>query len=230
MTWDADIIVPSNYFQQLEMYPSNALTILPVEMKQVNNKTAFFTNEFDFLNQVNYAVFGLKRPIMANGANLIFHKSIFNQLQPYQNNLTIASGDDQFLLKQFIDNKQSISFLRNNALKVITKTPTTIQQCFNQRIRWASKTQKVNDRLANGIGLLGLFYHLTPVFLVILSFNSFFIGIVIKAILDFLIIESKFNLKNVLKSILFSSMYPFYMFSLGFASLFTQVEWKDRVV
>ena len=230
LTWDADITIPSNFFLQLETYPVNALTILPVEMVQANYKTAFFANDFQFLNQVNYAVFGLKRPILANGANLIFNKSVFNQIKPYQNNLNIASGDDQFLLKQFRDNKQSISYLRDNTLTTITKTPTTIKQCIIQRIRWASKTQKVNDRLANGIGLVGLFYHLTPVFLLIISFNSFLIGIAIKAILDFLIIDSKFNLKNVLKSILFSSMYPFYMFSLGFTSLFTQVVWKDRVV
>jgi glycosyltransferase involved in cell wall biosynthesis len=230
LTWDADITVPSNYFVQLETYPFNALTILPVEMKQANYKTTFFATEFHFLNKLNYSIFGLKRPIMANGANLIFHKSIFNQLQPYQNNLNIASGDDQFLLKQFINNRQSISFLRDNAFTVITKIPTTIQQCFNQRIRWASKTQKVNDRLANGIGIIGMVYHLFPILIISISVKYYLITFLLKTILDFIILERKFKTINILNSIYFSFMYPFYIVTLGVASIYTKVEWKDRVI
>lgn len=230
LTWDADIIVPSNFFLQLETYPVNALTILPVEMKQANYKTAFFATEFHFLNKLNYSIFGLKRPIMANGANLIFHKSIFNQLQPYQNNLTIASGDDQFLLKQFTDNRQFISYLRDDSLTVITKTPITIQQCFNQHIRWASKTQKVNDSLANGIGILGMVYHFSTILLLTMPLNFFLITLLLKIILDFIILERKFKTINILNSIFFSLAYPFYIVTLVLASLFIKVEWKDRNV
>ena len=230
LTWDADILVPSNYFQQLETYSINALSILPVEMNQANQKTAFFAIEFQFLNQLNYAVFGLKRPILANGANLIFDKSIFNQLQPYQNNLSIASGDDQFLLKQFTENNQTISYLLDNSLTVITQTPTTINQCFYQRIRWASKTQKVNDRLANAIGVLGMVYHFFPVLILPITINSFLIPFLFKAIFDFIILEQKFIPRNIFNSFLFSLVYPFYIVTLGIISLFTKAEWKDRVV
>lgn len=230
LTWDADISVHSNFFQQLEKYTINTLSILPVEMKQTNQKTSFFANEFQFLNQLNYAVFGLKRPILANGANLLFDKSIFNQLQPYQNNLTIASGDDQFLLKQFRENKQSASYFRDNRLKVTTKTPTTINQCFNQRIRWALKTQKVNDGLANIIGTLGMVYHFAPILFLSLSLNYFLIPFLFKAIFDFIILEQKFIPRNIFNSFLFSLVYPFYIVALGITSLFTKVEWKDRVI
>lgn len=230
LTWDADITVCSNFFQQLERYAINALSILPVEMKQANKKTAFFAIEFEFLNQLNYAVFGLKRPILANGANLLFDKSIFNQLQPYQNNLTIASGDDQFLLKQFTENKQSISYLRDNSLTVTTKTPKAINQCLNQRIRWASKTQKVNDHLANAIGGLGMAYHFSPILFLSLSFDYFLITFLLKNIFDFIILEKKFNPRNIFTSFIFSFLYPFYVVTLGIVSLFTKVEWKDRVI
>jgi poly-beta-1,6-N-acetyl-D-glucosamine synthase len=230
LTWDADITVPSNFFQQLEKYTINTLSILPVEMKKTNNKTAFFANEFQFLNQLNYAVFGLKRPILANGANLLFDKTIFNQLQPYQNNLNIASGDDQFLLKQFRENKQSVSYFQDNALTVKTKTPTTINHCFNQRIRWASKTQKVNDSLANVIGVLGMIYHFSPILFLSLSFNNFLIPFLIKAIYDFIILEQKFNPRNISSSFIFSFLYPFYVVTLGIVTLFTKAEWKDRVI
>lgn len=230
LTWDADITVSSSFFQQLERYAINTLSILPVEMKQTNYKTAFFANEFQFLNQLNYAVFGLKRPILANGANLLFDKSIFNQLQPYQNNLTIASGDDQFLLKQFRENKQSVSYFRDNALTVKTKTPSTINHCFNQRIRWASKTQKVNDVLANIIGALGLVYHFFPILFLTLSLNYFLFPFLLKTIFDFIILEQKFNPRNIFNSFIFSLVYPFYVVTLGIASLFTKVEWKNRVI
>ncbi len=230
LTWDADITVRSNFFQQLESYAIKALSILPVEMKKTNNKTAFFANEFQFLNQLNYAVFGLKRPILANGANLLFDKTIFNQLQPYQNNLNIASGDDQFLLKQFRENKQSVSYFQDNALTVKTKTPTTINHCFNQRIRWASKTQKVNDSLANVIGVLGMVYHFSPILFLSLSFNYFLFPFLLKTIFDFIILEQKFNPRNISSSFIFSFLYPFYVVTLGIVTLFTKAEWKDRVI
>lgn len=230
LTWDADITVRSNFFQQLEKYVINTLSILPVEMNLANQKTAFFAIEFEFLNQLNYAVFGLKRPILANGANLLFNKSAFNNLQPYQSNLNIASGDDQFLLKQFTENKQPISYLRDNSLTVTTKTPKTINQCLNQRIRWASKTQKVNDHLANVIGGLGMAYHFSPILFLSLSLNYFLIPFLFKAIFDFIILEQKFNLRNIFNTLIFSAVYPFYIVTLGIASLFTKVEWKDRVI
>ena len=230
LTWDADITVRSKFFQQLEIYVINTLSILPVEMNQANKKTAFFAIEFEFLNQLNYAVFGLKRPILANGANLLFNKSAFNNLQPYQSNLTIASGDDQFLLKQFTENKQSISYLRDNSLTVTTKTPKAINQCLNQRIRWASKTQKVNDHLANAIGGLGMAYHFSPILFLSLSINLFLITLLLKSIFDFIILEQKFIPKNIFNSFLFSLVYPFYIVALGIISLFTKVEWKDRVI
>jgi glycosyltransferase involved in cell wall biosynthesis len=230
LTWDADILVPSNYFQQLESYIINALSILPVEMKQTNLQTTFFANEFQFLNQLNFAVFGLNRPILANGANLLFDKSVFNQHQPYQNNLTIASGDDQFLLKQFRAKNQSISYLKDKGLMVTTKTPTTINQCFNQRIRWASKTQKVNDQLANGIGIFGIMYHISPILLLTISLNSFLISFLLKSIFDFIILEQKFNPRNILNAFIFSFVYPFYVVTLGIASLFIKVSWKDRII
>jgi cellulose synthase/poly-beta-1,6-N-acetylglucosamine synthase-like glycosyltransferase len=230
LTWDADIIVPSNYFQQLESYTINALSILPVEMNPSNYKTTFFAKEFHFLNQLNYALFGLKRPILANGANLLFDKSVFNQLQPYQNNLTIASGDDQFLLKQFREKNQSISYLKDKGLTVTTKTPSTLKQCFNQRNRWASKTQKVNDQLANGIGILGMAYHFSPILFLTISLNSFLITFLLKSIFDFTILDQKFNPRNILNAFIFSLIYPFYVVTLGIASLFIKVSWKDRVI
>jgi hypothetical protein len=44
--------------------------------------------------------FGIGKGFMCNGANLLTKKSLFQELNGFQGNDTIASGDDVFLLQK----------------------------------------------------------------------------------------------------------------------------------
>jgi hypothetical protein len=44
--------------------------------------------------------FGIGKGFMCNGANLAYKKSLFQELNGFQGNDTIASGDDVFLLQK----------------------------------------------------------------------------------------------------------------------------------
>lgn len=228
LTWDADISIQPNYFQKLASYPTTQLAILPVEMQSANRFSHFFATEFQFLGQLNTAIYGLKRPILANGANLIFDKNTFDSSQPFNSNIEIASGDDQFLLKRYNDLNLSISLIQDHDLIATTSTPTSIFECLKQRIRWASKTKKVNDLFANFIGIIGAIYHFTPILFLTSSTTSILIIYTLKITLDFIILNQHFNLKNLLNAAFFSLIYPVYAICLLIYSLFGKVEWKER--
>ncbi len=230
LTWDADITLQANFFNSLESYPISSLGVLPVEMKPAVQSTSFFATEFHFLNQINISIYGWFRPIIANGANLLIDKAAFNQIQPYQENLAVASGDDQFLLKQFNKQKQSISVISDQNLFATTYTPSSIKKCLEQRIRWATKTNKVNDKTANLIGILGLIYHFIPILFIFFSLETFLIVMVLKIIFDFLIQEQKIRFNNISNIILFSIFYPIYTLFLVVYMLFSKGEWKGRKI
>jgi biofilm PGA synthesis N-glycosyltransferase PgaC len=228
LTWDADITIKPNFFVQLESLEITDLTILPVSMFSKKNYTNFFENEFNFLKNINYSIYGWKRAIIANGANLLIKKNTFKEINPYQNNLSISSGDDQFLLKEFIIKKNNIKVYNNYELSVETFVPDTFKECLIQRIRWIGKTQKVNDKLANSIGIIGIIYHLFPYIMLIVNFKLFLITISAKAIFDFLIIN---DLKNRFRfTIIFSFYYPIYAILIYLLSDLINVKWKNRIV
>lgn len=232
LTWDADIIVDKNYFKAMEKITISDLSILPVKMNPVNSKTHFFANEFQYLAKINHAVYGWKRPIMANGANLLFQKSTFNKNLPYSNNLDIESGDDQFLLNNFIQHQNKISLVYLKELEAITTTPTTIKACIQQRLRWISKTSKVKDSLANLIGFIGVTYHLSPLLFLLNGISSLTVGFFVKIILDSIILNQNplVSQNSFFRNILFSICYPFYSIFIFSFSVFSTISWKDRII
>jgi len=88
---------------------------------------------------------GINHPVMCNGANLAFKKSVFLELDnPF--NLEYSSGDDVFLLhsmKKVDANK--IHFLKSADATVVTQAAKNIKSLFKQRNRWVSKTPGYAD-------------------------------------------------------------------------------------
>ena len=80
------------------------MIVAPVSLE--SNTT--FLQQFqliDFLSMQGATIggFGIQQPFMANGANLAYQKELFIKLNGFENNNTIASGDDVFLLENFMD-------------------------------------------------------------------------------------------------------------------------------
>ena len=236
---DADCILPKNwlncYSNFIDANDPN-MVIAPVSLK--SNTT--FLQQFqliDFLSMQGATIggFGIQQPFMANGANLAYQKELFIKLNGFENNNSIASGDDVFLLENFLDyQKEKVLFLKDRDALVTTFSVSTWNALVNQRKRWAAKATHFSNPftklvgllvfVANGISILSLLFTI---------FNINFIWIfLLKTIIDTILIyktanfyQQKISELAYFKTLIF---YPFFTASIAITSMLSPFEWKDR--
>jgi cellulose synthase/poly-beta-1,6-N-acetylglucosamine synthase-like glycosyltransferase len=84
---------------------------------------------------------------MCNGANLAYSKDAFYAVGGFRNIDSIASGDDMLLMhKMYRQYPRRITFLKSKDVIVRTAPMQTWKTFINQRIRWASKADKYDDK------------------------------------------------------------------------------------
>lgn len=142
------------------------------------------------LMHLTYSSWKIQYPILCNGANLIFKKSKFEELNPYKDNYHLQTGDDIFILNSFKKNQKSIlSAFENNNI-VFTYSPISLNELLQQKTRWLSKTKEIKD-LFNSLSVLIIgAFNLLFIPLIIYSFNLFILLFCIKMSVDFFIIYS----------------------------------------
>jgi len=179
-------------------------------------------------------------PFVCSGANLAYKKEAFLQIQPYNNNLHIASGDDMFLLKYFYLNKRKIEANVSNQAIVYTPAENSLKKMLSQRLRWASKSIKINTAPVFFTGLLVLFTNTLSLPALCLGFfNGYYLTfslftLTLKFIIDFLLLflsarmfKQKVNWPWLPLAFLFNSLY---VPVLAFASFFVKPKWKSRKI
>ncbi len=236
LTWDADIRISPNYFQSLSTIPQSDLLILPVSMPGKNFQAYFFELDYQYLNALNTGISGNLKPVVASGANLLFNKVVFLEIDSIQNHVNIPSGDDVFLLQDFKSNNQTIELAFKKDLIVETNPPGNWNEFFQQRLRWIGKSSKVSDRSANIIGVLGMIYHLGfwMLWMTDASWNQIWwitllkIGLDALVFLPYLIILRR---KRIVFFVpIFSIVYPIYLLLILVTTLFYEPEWKGRIL
>jgi poly-beta-1,6-N-acetyl-D-glucosamine synthase len=79
-------------------------------------------------------------PTMCTAANMSYRKSIFKEVGGYDGNLSIASGDDEFLLRKIKNYRPgSIKFMPGFESLTITQSEKSASTFLQQRLRWAGK-------------------------------------------------------------------------------------------
>ena len=239
VTTDADCIVPKKWLQCFNNYilqHQPNMVVAPVIL--VGNTS--FLHQFqciDFLSMQGATIggFGLQQPFMANGANLAYKKELFLQLNGFESNNQIASGDDVFLLEDFIKyNKKAVHFLKNTNALVQTYVLDNWKALINQRKRWAAKAPQFNNNFTKIVGILVFFANLgTLTSIVLLPFYGV-LGylLVLKFTVDSILIfktakfyEQPICITQYLKILLF---YPFFTIYIAVFSVFTNFNWKGR--
>jgi len=107
----------------------------------------FQTLDFITLQGITGAAVSRRIHSMCNGANLAYPREVFYAVGGFRGIDQIPSGDDMLLMhKIFLQYPERVFFLKHRQAIVSTRPETRWKGFFNQRIRWASKADRYDDK------------------------------------------------------------------------------------
>ena len=243
VTTDADCKLPKYWLDTFDNYLQKHRANVLVAPVTYDVASSFFERFqlLDILSLQGATVggFGINKPFLCNGANLAYRKSTFIEVNGFEGNADIASGDDVFLLEKAVKhNKKLVHYIKSDLIIVSTKALSNFKLLKAQRVRWASKTSSYQNTFGKITGFivllmnalllcLPLLYAIQIITLKILAYTF-----VIKVLVDFLLLFKTarfFNQEQYLASYLFSCiLYPLFSVYIAFISVFFGYKWKDR--
>jgi cellulose synthase/poly-beta-1,6-N-acetylglucosamine synthase-like glycosyltransferase len=188
---------------------------------------------------------------MCNGANMAYEKIAFNEVGGFKGIDNIASGDDMLLMHKIYQRyPDRVLFLKSREAIVQTQPMDCWKSFFQQRIRWASKADKYDDKRIIAVLVLVYFFNLLLLLLPVMAIfsNSTFLLFsyqlsIIQCWLGLMLLKTLvelfflfpvaqfFNRQNMLWW--FPVAQPFhilYTIIAGWLGKFGTYQWKDRRV
>ncbi|PHR71583.1 MAG: glycosyltransferase [Lutibacter sp.] len=245
VTTDADCIVPKKWLQLFDEFikeNDSKMICAPVTYQTSNSILEQF-QLLDFTSLIGSTIggFGIKKPFLCNGANLCYSKDSFYQVNGFEGNNNISSGDDIFMLEKMIEKfPNEVHFLKSYDALVITKPQPTLRSLVSQRIRWASKTSSYKNWFGKFVGISVLLINFLlvislPITLFkFLSWEIFIMLFSIKFTVDFTLITKTLIFTKQSKNIVFypiiAIFHPFFIIFTSFLTIFkNRYKWKGRL-
>lgn len=245
ITTDADCTVPEMWLKHIaSLYEQQrpVMIVAPVAFTTNGNIVQTFQSlDFMTMQGITAAAHRLKMGNMSNGANLAFSREAFYLVEGYKGVDHLASGDDYLLMmklgKRF---PARISYLKSTEAIVQTKPQPDWKSFFNQRIRWASKSGKYDDKKMTFTLILVYLFNLSFALLFIAGFSDqlFWLlgaGVLLLKIaveLYFLLPVAAFFGKTK-ELIIFPFLQPLhiaYIICAGFLGFVGKYQWKGRSI
>jgi poly-beta-1,6-N-acetyl-D-glucosamine synthase len=238
-TTDADCQVPADWLSYISLFFEDSHTHMLAGGVSLRDHS-FFSElqkmEFSGVVGATASAFGLGHPIMANGANLAFRKEVFKEVNGYEGNMHIASGDDEFMMRKVRNAyPEGIRFMNFSESVVFSEPQHGVRNFVSQRIRWAGKWKSNPDLVTR---ILAVFIVLSQLsFFTLLLMYPFEPGlpafsVLLKMLLEliFIFMVTRFlGIKvNLLIFFVLQILYPIYVIVIGFLSLGASYRWKDR--
>ena len=253
VTTDADCRMGSNWLSTIVSYYESKrpkMIVAPVCLYNPNCQETIFeklqTLEFIGLIGITGAAIEQKHPIMCNGANLAYEKSVFKTVQGFNyfnpGHSELASGDDMHLMLKIKNSfADGIKFIKSEEAVVYTKPQTSLLEFIQQRKRWTSKTLTYKDFTVVAIAIIVYVFNISIVIsLVLMFFIPPFIGwlfILIfgaKCIIDFLFLfltTSFFKRRGLMWLYLPGQIFNLcYVTCIGIIGNLGKYRWKGRII
>lgn len=157
-TIDADCRVPSEWLITMTSHwvQNQTKMLLGPVVFQANRTVLQQAQSMEML-----AIMGLTggfasrgKPIMANGANLLFNKASFQEIGGYKN-AENPSGDDVFTMLKFREKwHDSVQFVKHYESATLTKAEDTFSSFWQQRKRWLSKRSGYSSNLIKATAII----------------------------------------------------------------------------
>lgn len=242
ITTDADCVAKTNWLLTLDNYIQlhKVAMIAGAVTYDCGNSFLHHFQQLDLasLQAATIGSFGIKKGFMCNGANFAYTKAFFQELNGFDGNDKIASGDDVFLLQKAIaKSPEKVHYLKSENTIITTKPLDNWKDLFYQRVRWASKTSSYQSSFGKRLGLvvftgnLGLVLAVGFGILNFISFLNIVLLFLLKFTVDAILIDKANHFLNKSKMhylVLSSLLYPFFSVSVALYSLFGKYEWKGR--
>ena len=201
----------------------------------------FQTLDFITLQGITGAAVSKRFHSMCNGANLAYEKSAFYEVDGFQGIASVPSGDDMLLMhKIFLRYPDKVLFLKSPQAIVSTNPATTWSDFVHQRIRWASKADRYDDKRIFWVLLLVYIVNVMFALLPIAAcWNTWWllllvIGLLTKTMLEFPFVYTVagfFDQQLLMRWFpLMQPLHIIYTVVIGWMGKFGSYRWKDRKV
>lgn len=246
ITTDADCIVDTDWISSIvsKYKQTNAKMLVGLVAYHKDENAFQKMQNLEFLSLIASGAAAIKFgfPIMCNGANLIYERKAFDEVNGFNSDDKFASGDDVFLLlkikKRF--GAKSIIVLNDKNTIVYTQAKKSLTEFVHQRLRWASKTKGYKDFSILCVAGIVFLYNASIILTLLLGviyqeLLVFSLGLFLfKIIVDFPILYLVVKFMNR-KDLLFyyiplQIVYLPYVLIIGIISNFVSYKWKGRII
>jgi cellulose synthase/poly-beta-1,6-N-acetylglucosamine synthase-like glycosyltransferase len=247
LTTDADCVVGNNWLRTIAAYYESTqaqLMVMPVMFMNNHQPLGIFQLlDFMSLQGITGASVYKKMHSMCNGANLAYTRSAFVAVDGFKGIDNIASGDDMLLMHKIAKRfPEGIHYIKSEEVIVQTAAMDTLGSFLQQRIRWASKADRYDDKSIFWVLLMVYMLNVLLLLVPILLFFFYdlflvktwlcFLLIKIIAEMYYLLPEATFFSQRVIL-LFFPLAEPFhilYTVVAGWLGKFGSYEWKGRRV
>lgn len=223
-----------DFYQKTDAYfISSPVSFFSLEKGNILQKIWNYFQVIEFGSLVGAGACSIKMgsPNMCSGANIAYKKSIFEEVNGYEGNEQIASGDDEFLMQKIATRfPDKIQFLKSYDAVVETQSHETISSFFVQRKRWASKWRFYKNWQPTALAIyVALVNGITAWAIIIAHFDL----VLLKFSVEFLFLASVVLFFKKPKAIFYipftQLIYPFYVFIMAIAAQGkNSYVWKGR--
>ena len=245
VTTDADCLVTNQWLANFDSFiQQNNTVFIAAPVKFID--TGSFVSRFqclDFMSLQGITAASVQQGFhsMCNGANLAYKKTTFLEVGGFKGIDNIASGDDMLLMhKIYLKYPERVKYLHSQSSIVSTEPMPTWKDFLNQRIRWASKADKFQDKRIFVVLAFIYFFNLSFILVPFVALWNYqilyyWVGMLIaKTIIElrFMVPVSRFYKAQKLLW-WFPVMQPFhilYTVSAGWLGKFGKYTWKGRMV
>ncbi len=243
VTTDADCIHQNNWLKSLLSYFETDTGFVSGPVDFIDDGKLFSKLqrlEFAGLIITGAGLIGNETPAICNAANLTYRKKAYHQVNGFEDNLNLSSGDDEILMQKIhSDTNYKIKVCLNKNAMVSTNPNKIFSQFFEQRKRWASKGLFYKNKILILKLILIFFFYLgiiVQLFLGLITSSIFLIGFIIsfsiKLVLEYLILQKGIKLlytREILKPFLLAELLHIpYIIISSVSGLFGNYNWKGR--
>lgn len=246
LTTDGDCCMGEFWIRSMtEYYLANSFKLVtgPVMIKPAKNPLAWF-QQLDVINMASITGATIRNglPTMCNGANLMYSKKVFAEVDGFKGNHEVPTGDDIFLMHK-IDGHYpgSIGYVKNFDACVFTRPENSFSGFIAQRVRWVSKSKRFSNLKTALILVFAYFFNL---FIIVAAMTAFqpdeqsWMPLAVaggsKLFVDLLfnVPVTYFFRKMILLLLLpvIEIFHVFYVVIIGALSLSGRYRWKDRLI